>query len=551
MMDNSVKRFSARGIFVVFLCLAVSACGSGAVGSSSSSSGYSSSDSSGFTSAPVGGNVSQLSISDGTSSSVDLSGLAGEEEAVLLIYSYSTSSSAQAFQISASQNALNLINNDDALWMLSDEEGFVANDADLTGEFHDLLRENEAGLDDSAMLTEPESATKARFATIGGTRTFKVLNSFSNTSSYETVTAELRVTNDETEFYVDVRDADLLTDTELQTLLDGFAVVVDDEQRIAGSWSDVNGDGKFAVLFTRVVNELGSSAGGVVTGFFYAIDLFGSSSYDASNEMEVYYTFVPDPDGEHGVAVTSEFAFSNIYPGVLPHEFQHMISFNQHYFTYGGSAESGWLNEGLSHLMEDIHSLDADDFMTASGLENPARVASYLSDVANICFTCGTSLSQRGGAYLFLRYLYEQAQLGNLPGVENGTEMIRNLVQTNDRSLSNLKNVLFDSTDADDELMGLIGQFTLAVYLSNTGLSEDSSYNFTGLDLRAIQDDNRGTVLNGPFITGAESFPYLETLSGNSMTFIRIDADNAAELGGSLNLSFGEGSSFGGYLIRE
>lgn len=544
MMSNFVQ--GSRGIFGILGCVFLMSCGSATVTTQSSSS--SSSGSTGFTSAAVGGSVNSLSVAGDATASFDLSDLGEEESAVLLLFNYNTSSTSEAFEIApASENALHLVTEPASLLLEDDNH----DDGDLTGQFHEKLRLDEMDLDEEALLPESSTRNLSRFSTLGSTRTFKVLNSFSDTSSYDTVDAVLRVSNDEIEFYVDTRDADSLTDAELDTLLVEFAGIADDEKEILGEPSDVNGDGKFAVLFTRVVNELGGSAGGVVTGFFYAIDLFDESTYEASNEMEMYYTFVPDPLGEHGVAVTKEFAVSNIYPGVLPHEFQHMISFNQHYFEMGGSAEAGWLNEGLSHLMEDLHSQDTSGYMTASGLENPARVASYLSDVGSICFTCGTSLSQRGGSYLFLRYLYEQAEAGAIPNVASGVDLIRDLVQTNNRSLSNLKNVLFGSIDADADLKEMMGQFSLAVYLSDTGLSEDPHYNFNGINLRSIQDDNRGTVLNGPALTSVGSFPHVDTLAGNSMVFIEIDADDAESLGGSISLSFGADSDFGGYVIRE
>lgn len=557
-MIGSFERGSLAGWLVAAcLCLCVTACGSGTVLTASSTS--SSTSASGASDVAIGGNVSALSISSGSASTLSLDDLAEDEEVILLLYSYNTSSSSDAFEISsASESSAFLGLSEEKLFLKNSEKDLPAEEkisgqADLTEDFHLMLRSAEENLDESALLPDRTAlASKSpRYATVGSTRTFNVLDSFSSSSSFDAVTAELRATNERVEFYVDTRDAEAFTDEELESLLDDFDSVIDDERRMLGTWSDVNGDGKFAVLFTRVVNELGGSSGGIVTGFFYAIDLFDSTVYESSNEMEVYYSFVPDAMGEHGVAVTKEFAFSNIYPGVLPHEFQHMISFNQHYYNYGGSAEAGWLNEGLSHLMEDLHSLDGDDFMSASGLENPARVASYLSSVSSICFSCGTSLSQRGGSYLFLRYLYEQAELGNLESVASGTEFIQALVQTNNRSLSNLKNVLFGSTDADAELKELIGQFALAVYLSNTGLTADTRYNLQGLNLRAIQDDNRGTVLSGPGILDVAEFPHIDTLQGNSMVYIRLNADDVDSLGGGLNLSFGTESDFGGFVIRE
>ena len=341
-------------------------------------------------------------------------------------------------------------------------------------------------------------------------------------------------------------DVDL---TELQDLSEAFAGVIPTQTSLIGSESDINGDGRFNVLFTQTVNELGASGGGIVTGFFYAIDLFDSSTYEISNEEEVFYTFVPDSSGEYGPSVTSSFAFENIYPGVLPHEYQHMISFNQHYNVNSGSVESGWLNEGLSHLFEDIYSANSSNFFTSTGLENPSRVSSYLSNVSNVCFTCGTSLSQRGGSYLFVRYLYEQAELGNLSNVSSAAALLDALVDTSNTGVDNVINAAYGSSGTDADFKNLLGLFGLALYLDGTGLNSDDRLSFSGIDLRGDQDDNRGTSLSGPSVQTATSFPFTDSLSGMGFTYLQVSEATAASEGDSLTFTAESGSDFGAYLI--
>ena len=258
---------------------------------------------------------------------------------------------------------------------------------------------------------------------------------------------------------------------------------------------------------------------------------------------------VPDPDGDHGTAISSDFSLTNILPGVLVHEYQHMINFNQHYFENDSSAEEGWLNEGLSHLAEDIYYADSDDFMDGVGLENPARISSYLSDISDLCFTCGTDLAQRGGSYLFLRYLYDQAELGNLSNVDDGKEMLQQLLDTDERGIDNVVDVVSGTSDTD-AFKELLGRFALAVYLDGTGYSDDS-LSFTSLDLRSAQDDNRGTVLNGPAVQNVSSLPYNDSLEGNAITYLQISGEDIIDAGGTIELDFGSGSDYGAYLIRN
>lgn len=488
-------------------------------------------------------NVSVLELSSSSPTQITFSGLEEDAEVLLLLYNFNTSNSTQAFQLAdISEEFLGLSHSESFLTTDFEEDPeILAGHANMTAEFHEMLREAESQIPEDAPLA-PEPPSFVRFATAGDIQTFKVLSSFSDTSSFETVTAELRVANSKVEFYVDERDNDQFTDAELQDLLNDFTGRLDDEERIVGEWSDVNQDGKFSVLFTRVVN--GFSSGGIVTGFFYAIDLFDASVYSGSNEKEIFYTFVPDPEGALGPAVSKSFAITNIYPGVLPHELQHMISYNQHVLVNGGSAEASWLNEGLAHLLEDITNLDSGDYMATAGLENPARVGAFLSNISDTCFTCGTSLSQRGGAYLFLRQLYERAQDGEFAslsgGIDSGTELVQNLLNTGDTSLTNIVNTIYgDGTDLEN-FKTLLGNFSLDIYFSD----------FDGIDLYATQNDNRGTVLDGPELTELTSFSYTNTIQGNGMIYLKLTEDVVTAEGGVLTIQLAEDSNYGGYLIQ-
>lgn len=493
---------------------------------------------------PVGGNVSALTI-DGDIAVVSFVDLDDNEDVLVFLFSFSKSSQSASFRISDVSSA------GVSLPYLS--EDIHTSDGDITDLFHGMLREYEEGLNPDAALAEGVTSSRSvkKFASVGDERTFKVLNSFSSSSSYDTVTATLRLQGSFFDFYVESDQGDALSEDDLTELADKFEGVIPLGRELFGTESDVNGDGRFAVLFTKSVNELGASGGGFVTGFFYAVDLFDSNTYAVSNEMEVYYTFLPDPDGAYGTPITKNFAMGNIYPGVLSHEYQHLINYNMHANENGGSAEAGWLNEGLAHLAEDIYSADDSGYMTAAGPENPSRVSGYLADIANLCFTCGTSLYQRGGSYLFMRYLYEQAERGNISAAQDGAGLLNKLLDTKLRGVDNVIAAAFGSSGGDDDFRSLFGLFGLTVYLSNTGLTDDNRLGFEGINLRSAQDDNRGTVLNGPAIQEISSFPFLDTLTGNAAIFIQVPGSLINSTGGSLEFSFGAATEFGGYVIRE
>ncbi|MCP5465037.1 MAG: hypothetical protein H7A33_08450 [Deltaproteobacteria bacterium] len=542
-----------KATLITFAIVLAHCGGASTIGGSSSSTQDGDSDSGSTSNTVVGGSVSEVSI-ENSSVTVTLEDLGSDDDVLLLIYSSSDSSQTTSFQVdslsSASESAAFLQKSHDEVSFLETDQGAVLDDTEA---FHQSLREWENQLEDDSLLISSSSNRYLRqvFLSVGSEKVFKVLNSFSGGSNYDEVTATLRHQSSSFNFYVDNRDAASLTDDDLEELAEEFEGVLDEEHSMFGTESDVDEDGRFAVLFTRTVNGIGGSSGGVVTGFFYAIDLFSSARYSVSNEMEVFYTFVPDPNGDYGASISKSFAMSNIYPGVLVHEFQHMINFNQHYFENNSSAEEGWLNEALSHLAEDIHSIDSQGYMQETGIENHARVASFLNDASSICMTCGTSLSQRGQGYLFLRYLYERAEAGDFSGVTSGSNFVSSLVQTGARGIDNVVDVLYGSSGDVSNFRELYGQFGLAIYLSNTDQSSNDIYQFDGIDLRASAQDNRGTVHNGPAIQEVSSFPFTDSLSSNNLSYIRIPASLLQEVGGQLILNFSNQSNLGAYFIRE
>lgn len=528
---QGTKIFNAGVILVSMLV----SCG-GMQTANFSSSGNQTAETEGSFESAVGGNIQELSISSGTND-LDLGNVSEGEDIVLAVYSYDQNSGSHSFQLGEGSGGQ----------FLQTEEEVTE---DLTEQFHMSLRGWEEKVEGDSSGSDGAIQFATKFLKEGDQQTFKVLSGISNGEDYQTVVAELRVQSTDFNFFVDVRDEASFTNDQLQALADQFQDVIPLQREMFGRESDVNGDGRFDVLFTRVVNEMGGSSGGIVTGFFYAIDLFESKKYPVSNEKEMIFVLVPDPSGEFGSPVSTSFAVENILKGVLPHEYQHMISFNQHYFVNGGVSELSWLNEALSHLSEDLYTLDGADDMTGYGLENPARVSSYLAAVSNVCFSCGSSLSQRGGSYLFVKYLYEQAQLNKFPGISSGPELIQALLNTSSRGIDNIIAALFGAGGTDDDFKAVLGNFTLALYFSDSGQVSDDRFQFTGINLRGHISDNRGTFLSGPAVQQVSSLPFTDTLTGTSVSFLKVPADVLSAQNYQLSFNVGNQSEFGAYLIR-
>jgi len=122
-----------------------------------------------------------------------------------------------------------------------------------------------------------------------------------------------------------------------------------------GTPTDIDGNGRVAILFTPTVNSIPAPPGAVVGGLFAGRDLEPVGTCVASNEGEMFYMPVPDPNQtiNGNYAVEAEVARA-VLP-TLVHEFQHLINAGRRQFINNApTAEEIWLNEGLSHIAEEL-----------------------------------------------------------------------------------------------------------------------------------------------------------------------------------------------------
>ncbi|MBN1283332.1 MAG: hypothetical protein JXA24_06140 [Proteobacteria bacterium] len=363
---------------------------------------------------------------------------------------------------------------------------------------------NEVPADMISLSSSKAMAVKA--VSLGQREIFRVLANLSSPSSYVEVTGNARHIGSNVVCYVDNRVSDdSLSEADISKLCGEFDAEVGEMASLLGDSSDVDGDGKLHVLMTPQINRLGALGGGIVTGYFYAADLYArSGSNPVSNLREIIYTLVPDSSGEWGTPVEKAFAMSNLLPAVLPHELQHAISYNQHVFVNGGAPEDNWLNEALSHFIEDY---------MGHGRENPSRYALYLASPSTygIVTQGSPNLLERGGSYLFLRYLYEQAP--------DGDAFLSRLVRTGRRGVDNLLEAFQGPADMD-EFREMMERWSIALAMTDRGISSDSRFvyrprvrdaetgEWKGVCLECTPDDGRGTVLEGVHLN--QYFGYLD-----------------------------------------
>jgi len=361
--------------------------------------------------------------------------------------------------------------------------------------FHDMLRARERALSQSstaALFSKGRmSALAASPPLVGDKRTFQVCATTSCSSFVETSATALSVGQRVAIFVDDSAPSGGYTPADLadvRGLFDQFLYPID--TTAFGRESDIDANGVVVVLLTQHVNALSpdcNSTQRVILGYFFGADLLPNGPGNpGSNEAEVFYGLVPDPSNP-SCDISEAFARSHL-PATFIHEFQHMISFNQHVLVRDGASEDTWLNEGLSHFAEelggrqvpDVECPNSDSCFEEFIVEGDLRNAfEYLAHPDSFfVFEPGNStgeLQERGANWLFVRWLADHFAADTILG----TDFTRRLVATSTNGGANVE------AETGEDFSKLVGQWQLANYLDDlpgftepTGRLRYKSWNF-------------------------------------------------------------------------
>ncbi len=228
-----------------------------------------------------------------------------------------------------------------------------------------------------------------------------------------------------------------------------------------GSESDVDANGVVIVLLTKTVNNLvlkPDCTTSFIVGFFLGADIFPTTRAQYNNG-EVFYGLVPEPTPPATRCAYSVNTVKRLLPSTFIHEFQHMISFNQHALVRSGDTEVLWLNEAMSHTAEELAGLHYDSLgqtTTANNflIGNLYDAFLYLrSPNAHTMVTESSTgtLEERGGEWLFLRYLTDRF----------GSGILKQLDATASTGAANVVAV------TGTPFATLLGRWALAVYVTD------------------------------------------------------------------------------------
>lgn len=267
--------------------------------------------------------------------------------------------------------------------------------------------------------------------------------------------------------------------------------------RYFGQPSDLDADGKVHILYTPEVNKLTDrGASGFIGGFFFGGDLVPRVGSDGkplctqSNEKELFYLLVPDPNGQFSDARTTATVRQGTR-GTVSHEIQHMINAGVRLADPAVEAlEEPWLSEALSHFAEemtgralrgygDLQPLTINDVADASNnyrdfnaffYQNLARFELFLAKPdtsAPISIRARDQLAPRGAGWALLRYAADHYANGDV------ASFTRRLVAGPEVSVANF--VRQSAAPLDSILVGwMIANY--ADELGIAGLSERYSY---------------------------------------------------------------------------
>jgi hypothetical protein len=307
------------------------------------------------------------------------------------------------------------------------------------------------------------------------------------------------------------------TSADYQRFADRFdAVVYPLDVGSFGAPSDLDGNGKVAVLFTEYVNELTpANASSYIGGFFHPRDLFprtatnGLDACPTSNEGEMFYMLVPDPSGTINGNRRSIAFVDTTTVGVLAHEFQHLINAGRRIYVNTGAQdfEESWLNEGLSHIAEELLYYEESGMQPRQNYGDPqirtdaakyaiwkadassnfARLLEYIGSPANASpLDPDDALATRGAAWSFLRYAVDRL----FPTDVDVWARFDNSINT---GLLTVKDALL--TDGGP----LLADFAVANYVDDLGITSDPRFVHRSWNYRSIFTNTFGTRSGGVF----------------------------------------------------
>jgi hypothetical protein len=263
-----------------------------------------------------------------------------------------------------------------------------------------------------------------------------------------------------------------------------------------GKNTDIDSNNRIGIFFTPGINQIPGPVGGVIGGLFAARDLFqaNATGCSASNVGELFYMPVPDPNRTINSSYTDKTFVGSLVVPTLVHEFQHLINAGRRiYVNDAADLEEVWLNEGLSHIAEELlyyrisgntplSNIDAPRVRSSQAQvsafnnnqsQNFGRLSSYLAaPELNSPYALVDGLEMRGAIWQLLRYSADQ---------KGGDQRLTWLALVNSRTNGQANyNAVFGSITANAR------DWSVAQYADDLGLPMPTRYTNPSWNFRSI-----------------------------------------------------------------
>ena len=327
-----------------------------------------------------------------------------------------------------------------------------------------------------------------------------------------------------------------------------------------GAPADLDNNGRVLIFFTQAVNQLTPpGSGGYIGGFFFARDLFPDSTQNslleacpASNQGEMFYVPVVDASSLYNGFFVDKTALRIELIGTLAHEFQHLINASRRlYVTQTPNwDEDVWLNEGMSHIAEEILYFHEAGFAPKQNLvlstvagnqaaldainnyqvQNLLRLEEYLKAPGlNSPYAENDSLPTRGSTYELLRYSMDESAQPN-------SVYLHALINTQNTGIVNYNTVF---AGAFPNIFTAVQQQVLANFFGGSGIAVDPKYAFPSWNYRDVIGNglnNKVNPLAMQSLAGSATF----SLTGGGVGYGRFSVASGGT--GSIVISAGGGA---------
>ncbi len=296
---------------------------------------------------------------------------------------------------------------------------------------------------------QPRATKAAVQQQIGSTRQY--IFSYGASEHDTPITATLVATSAHAHGYLDIADTGTLSTASIQSHLDHFSTEAHPlATSIFGAESDVDNDGKVHFLYTSKVDFAGSGSGDIspnhnvsgIAGFYTIRSVIPQNRGGNGNMADLMY-------------LSPTISSAAFYQALLAHEFQHLISCNQHVLLRNGHCEESWLNEAMSHVCEDLIGRHIQGGNRNLISEYRRRPHEY-----SLTGPAVRSTGIRGAAYLFARSLME----------DHGTEVLSRLVQTANVGIANVE------TATGQSFHPIFDRHLSRLFLNGKGLNATLNY---------------------------------------------------------------------------